>query len=202
MKHQAKIRVRISVATVCFYVALLIFEPSAYTFLPLLAAALHEGGHLCVMLLVKRRVDAIRIYPFGVDIHAENGNTGYYDDLAVALAGVAVNLLAFLFCLPHLSHSKVALFAGANLLLFFVNLFPIQLLDGGEALYILLLLHFAPDTAQRHMRRISFCAVVILWIVATYFFLCSGYNFSLFAMAVYLFACMFLRPCSSQDYRG
>lgn len=194
MKKSILPRVQISFATGCFYLALIVFEPTWYTFLPLLAAALHEGGHLVCMLFCRRRVDLVRIYPFGIDICSDASQSSYRTDLCIALAGAVTNLLFLAVALLHSTAGGWGIFAASNLLLAVVNLFPVRFLDGGEAVHTVLLMHMEPDRAEKVQSRISFVAVLLLWLAATYLLLLTGYNFSLFAMAVYLFAVTFLSP--------
>lgn len=182
----------LSLPTIAFFLSLLVFEPSYYTVLPLIAAALHECGHLMMMLACRRRVRHITILPFGLDIACAPALSSYRSDLAVALGGVLANVLAVLFCLPHLAAPRAAVFCTANLLLAVTNLLPVASLDGGAALRVLLSLFLSPARADKIARGASFCGVLFLWLVACDILLVTGYHFSLFAMAVFLFASLFL----------
>jgi Zn-dependent protease len=186
-----KIPIRMSLPSLCFFLFLLWLEPSSYSALPLLAALWHECGHLIALLLTHRRLTCVRIYPFGVDIRTQ-GVGSYGDDLFVSAAGAMANLLACAFCAPHLEYLGVQVFFISNLTLALCNLCPVDTLDGGAILYALLCRKYLPDRAERILRRVSFFALIFLWVLATYLLFFSGAHFSFFVMILYLFACLFL----------
>ena len=79
-------------------------------------------------------------------------------------------------------------FAYACLVLGILNALPILSLDGGEVLFSFLSSFSEHRTAVRISRAVSFFTLVCMWTLAAYIFLFSGYNYSLFIMAVWLFA--------------
>lgn len=192
-------QLKISIPTLLFFASYLLFDRSMYTLLPLLAALTHELGHFVVILLCRRRIEAIRFYPFGIDIQCAPTVSSYAADLAVCLAGVLFNLLAILLCLPHSEHPLAMVFLSANALLLAVNLLPIDSLDGGSAIAAALSLRLPPERVYAITRVLSFCGILLLWLVACDLLLLTGYNFSLFCMAVYLFFSLFLPARKSKD---
>lgn len=192
-------QLKISFPTLLFFASYLLFDRSMYTLLPLLAALTHELGHFVVILLCRRQIEVIRFYPFGIDIRCAPTVSSYGTDLAVCLAGVLANLLAILFCLPHLAHPLAEVFLSANAVLLAVNLLPIDTLDGGCAVSAALSLWLPPERVYSILRRLSFCGILLLWLIACDLLLLTGYNFSLFCMAVYLFFSLFLPPRKSKD---
>ncbi len=98
----------------------------------LLAAVCHEGGHLAVGRLRGRRLKCLELTAAGARMEFMGERMlGYGEEMAVALAGPAVNLL-----LGWGSAAAGAyLFAAANFALAGVNLLPILPLDGGRTVW-------------------------------------------------------------------
>jgi len=187
----ARCPVRIPLPSLFFFCVLLWLEPSSYTVLPLLAALLHEAGHLCAMLLTHRKIACITLYPFGADIRAQ-GMGSYAQDLLISAAGILANLIGCLFCAPHLEYMGAQCFFFSNLLLAILNLLPVETLDGAAILSAILLRFFDWERVQGWLRRISFVSLILLWLVATYLLFFTASSFSFFTMTLYLFACLFL----------
>ena len=128
---------------------------------PLLVAALcHELGHLLALHWFGVPVREVVVLPLGALLVApEQERLSYGRELGAVLAGPAANLLlSVLFA--RLSADYV--FAGANFLLGLYNLLPIQGLDGGWALYLLIAWLTEPFTAQRWSRLASWTALAVL----------------------------------------
>ena len=104
----------------------------------LLAAALHECGHLL----------ALRLSAFGAVLHARGAQRlSYGRELVVTLAGCGMNLvcgvLTAWFSL-HYVWVEGFVFAGAHILLCAFNLLPIPPLDGSHALNLAVSALFGP----------------------------------------------------------
>ena len=111
--------------------------------LGLLAALLHEMGHLAAMVGVGMPPREIRLNPFGVDlVKQETTGRSYGKEVLVSLAGPLANGLACFFCLlgRRLGWWEGDGWLMANAALGLMNLLPIEALDGGQALFSLLLL--------------------------------------------------------------
>ncbi len=186
-----RIPIRVPLVSLCFFCFLLWLEPSSYTLIPLCAALLHECGHLVAMLWAKQKVECITLYPFGVDIRC-HGATTWGQDLLVNGAGVLCNLLACAFCMPHLEYGAIQFFFASNLLLALLNLLPVQTLDGYAILSCLFAKFGWGARGRSILSRLSFCALLLLWIIATYLLFFTAGSFSFFSMTLYLFACLFL----------
>ena len=104
---------------------LLCIDPAELSLLFLLAAALHELGHLLCMRILRIPVFRLRIGLTGAVLSTGPMDRG--QEWKVAAAGPLVNLLCGLFAL----HSG---FAQVNLLLACFNLLPVWPLDGGRIL--------------------------------------------------------------------
>ena len=109
----------------------------------LLAAALHECGHLLAL-----PIEGVRLSAFGAVLHARGAQRlSYGRELVVTLAGCGMNLvcgvLTAWFSL-HYVRVEGFVFAGAHILLCAFNLLPIPPLDGSHALNLAVSALFGP----------------------------------------------------------
>lgn len=144
----------------------LIVSPPMVVAAVLIAAGLHEAGHLAALRHYGVPVRAIRLTAFGAEIDAPRlARLSYGRELAVVLAGPAVNLLCGgLLALAGLwfSWECAFLFSGAHLALAAFNLLPVLPLDGGRALYLLAAYFFAPAAGERFCAALSLgCALAL-----------------------------------------
>ena len=186
-------RLTASVPSLLFWVAVALFDRSMQTAAALLAALLHELGHIAVILLCGMRITGITVLPYGLEMTTDRPPCSFYEDIAINAAGCAVNLLSFPifygFGAVNLGDwgGFLYLVAFASLALGILNAFPIISLDGGCVLEAVLSLFLSSHTAYRVVKVVGFVFLLILWVLATYVFMFSGYNYSLFAMVVWLF---------------
>ena len=113
----------------------------------LLAAALHELGHLLVAKFLGMKVRRLTLSCAGAELVLDT-HSSYAEDVILCLTGPAINLLLALW-------SNYPFFTGANLLLGIFNLFPIRGLDGGNALYAFLAWALGPVLGERITKRVS-----------------------------------------------
>ena len=110
------------------------------------AATLHELGHCAVLYYLEVPIRRFDLGACGAVLEPEQTvSLSYGEELAVILAGPAVNFLCSL--LSALLHLPV--FSGANLLLCLFNLLPLRPLDGGRALELLVSWLFGPAAGEQ-----------------------------------------------------
>ena len=133
----------------------------------LLAALLHELGHVIVLQMAGAKIRGIRVGLLGavLDVSAEGISYGW--ELAAALAGPAVNF--FLVIVGALWRGS-SVWIGLNLVLCVFNLLPIALLDGGRALRLLVSWRWGPELGERFAGRISgvmalLAALFLFWLM-------------------------------------
>ena len=158
--------------------AAFLIAPPGVTAAVLLAAAMHECGHLALLALFRVPVEGMRLGGFGAVIYAPGARRlSYGRELAVTLAGAGVNLLA---APPIAALSARAgwewgyLFAGAHTVLGVYNLLPIPPLDGGRALYLLLAWRWGPDAGERVASLAGVSAAATLTVLGAYLTLTFG----------------------------
>lgn len=191
-------RLIISLPSLIFWLAVAAFDRSLQTAAALIAALLHEGGHAAVIGLCGIRITGVTVLPYGLEMTTDRPPYSFYEEIAVNAAGCAVNLLTcpLFHLIGNAAHGDLGYFfhllSASSLTLGILNAFPIVSLDGGCVLDSALSIFLSSDTAYRTVRAVSFVFLILLWILATYVFMFSGYNYSLFAMCVWLFARIFI----------
>lgn len=152
--------------------AAVLVSPPTVLLAVLLAATVHEWGHLTALRYFGVPVRRLRLTAFGAELDAPAlARLSYLRELAVTLAGVAVNLLCAVLLATLGARTGFALptlFAGAQLLLAAFNLLPILPLDGARALYLLTAYLFAPHAAERVTAALSLTLALALAAAGVY----------------------------------
>ena len=120
----------------CLWV-LLYFDYSGLARVGILAALLHETGHVAVWLVLTRKPPVLRLSPGGIGLDVQGQQFTKGQALVLAGAGSFVNLIL---CVVTLGVMQLQasywgyFFAGANLLMGLFNLLPFGSLDGHRIL--------------------------------------------------------------------
>ena len=179
-------RVRVSANTLLLIAFLAIFDRGFTLLVPLLAALLHELGHIAVMLCCNIGIRRINLSLFGAEISgADIGSAGRAAQIAVYAAGAAANLVCGLVA----ECFGFGFFADCSYALAAVNLLPIETLDGGCIVAAML-----SDCKYGHIiiRLFSGLSLFLLWLASSYLLLLYGGNLSLLMLIVYLFVTIYL----------
>ena len=144
----------------------------------LLAAALHECGHLLLLRRYHVRVNGLRLSALGAVLYAQDAQKlSYGRELLVTLAGPAANLFCALVAAILALHTQrefFYVFAGANVILCAYNLLPVLPLDGGRALYLVTAYFFGPMIGDAVTAVVgTVCALSIL-VLGIYLSVVSG----------------------------
>ncbi len=177
-------KIRVSLLSLIL-IPMVICDPSGRILATVIAALLHEAGHIAVMMFLKIGISDVCITPYGLEIGTKRSYRSFGEEIAVNCAGCIVNFITF-FAFSRFT-GYIEAIASASLLLGILNAFPVLNLDGGETLFAVFSSFCSHRTAVRLSRYISFITLVLLWIIAVYIFLFSGYNYTLFIMTVWLF---------------
>lgn len=186
-------QISVSFYFIALLAAILIYDPGGVAFAGILAAALHEAGHLAVMWMFRVKPLYIRFTPFGIDmVKSDCAVHSYWHDVLISLAGPGVNIAVALL-MHFFSIQTDNPFLSTNIALALFNLLPIEPLDGGQALYSVLCTKFSTEQSAGAVSILSFLTLMPL---AAYSFLIlfrSPWNFTLLLTCGYLMVLLVLK---------
>ena len=181
------LRISVGYTLAAALTAVLLFDRTGRIACCICAAALHESGHLLMLLCFHARVRGISLRLFDVCIEAETPDT-FAGEVCVTLGGPVMNLLTAAVSAPF-----DLTFCCANLALGAFNLLPVISLDGGRLLWLLLTRRLSERRVRRVMKILTFLIALPLMTAGIYVLLRSGYNYSLLIVSLYLLAVLFLK---------
>ena len=167
--------------------AMLAFDRTGYALPLIFAVVMHEGGHLLVMWILDCPPKRVRLVPAAVEITAAFG-CSRKKEIAVALAGPAVNLVLFFtlwFNFLAYKNDPVLVCALINLLIFAFNMLPVTGLDGGTVLFTLIS-RKNTEKAGLVMRIINLSLAAVFIVTAVCLCFKGRFNISLFITGLYL----------------
>lgn len=184
---RVKTKITFPTLSVCSLALWLAVEPDGATLLTMLAALLHEAGHLLTARLLGVGVSEITLLPLGADIKFSRLTT-YREDILTGISGAAANILSALLLLPLGAHPAVRYFICSNLALAAINLLPVDTLDGGTVLRGILSARMPEKTASAVMIALSAASLSVLWLCSVYLMLrsCTGIELWAICMSVML----------------
>ena len=157
----------------------------------LLAAAIHECGHLTVAQWLHIPIHSLHISILGARLQLSDPLISYRREWFLCAAGPLFSglgaVIAFLLA-PLLPNSALAeRFAGVSLALGLINLLPIGWLDGGRMFRMCCYQFFPPNAVRALVRIVSFLFFLIIWMTSIYLLLRVGSSLSLFIFSFSLF---------------
>ena len=191
MKSIRKIKVKISFFAAIMLLALVISH-SYISLAAIIAAALHELGHIIAGRLCNAPLSELKLGIFGASLSTEISS--YKDEIKVALAGPTVNFICAACMLPFASRlgDLGQMFLASSLFLGLLNLLPISDFDGGRALFCLIAMKGSLYCAQGALKVSTFVFVFALWSLSVYLILRLGASLSLFVFSASLFCKIFI----------
>lgn len=184
----ARTRFEISYTLLCL-VAICIILGVFKSFLWCAAAiAIHELGHLAVMIHYGYFPKRIKISLFSIDIiDSERQRRSVQKNLLIIFFGPFFNFICFLACyLLYLRGINCVLpFAAANASVGLFNLLPVMSLDGGQIAYLLLTRRMTHESAEKAVDALTFAFIFPLAAMGFWLMLESK-NVSLLFVSVYL----------------
>lgn len=137
-----------------------------------LTALLHECGHIFCARRMGFECRGVKLMPYGASALCDIDGISVQDELRLALAGPAVNLLICVgtaglwwFIPDTYAYTDTVFYASAGMLL--INLLPAYPLDGGRAVSCILKKFLKPKTSDLVLKIL--CALVTGGLVALYF---------------------------------
>ena len=165
-------------------------------FLPMvIAAAIHEMGHLLFMWIFGCQPKEINLVPGSVQIVSSYCSTNSKNNL-IYLSGPLFNLMVFVTLYINylfFFDNSFLNFAFVNLLLGVFNLLPVKGLDGGNVLYNALFIKCGIKKADSVMNVITITVAVVLIFVAVTLSLYGKTNISAYILSVYLILSVILK---------
>ena len=193
MKKRQKMELGISFFSLLMLLSLILTR-SYLSLVALVAAALHECGHILAAKLCRIPLVQMKLGIFGATLQTDRSLCSYGKEIILAAAGPLTNLLCFALCRAADAKSEAAeLFALASLVLAILNLLPIRELDGGRIVYCALASTFSPSLASRVVSAFSFGIIFSLWALSVYLILRLGASLSLFIFSCFLFCKIFIK---------
>jgi len=125
---------------------------SAFGFMT--AAAIHELGHMVMMLAVGERVDEIGFYLGRIEIkQKENSDITARKMMLIYLGGIVFNIISAIFAYS----AGLTEFFSANIALAVFNMMPSNTFDGARCCELLMEMNRVPhDIAARRCKRVSY----------------------------------------------
>lgn len=153
----------------------------------LLAAAMHESGHIAAAHLIGAQITDISVGPLGVRMRYSDFGIGCFASCMICAAGGLVGILSAAVVLATpLSHIDAAMhFALLSACLAAVNLLPIRTLDGGAVLYLVLERRLLPHRAAAIADAISVAASAAFFVVSVYICFTRSSDISLLLISGY-----------------
>ena len=171
----------------------LIISRSYLSLCALLAAALHELGHIAVAKLRSIPLSELRLGIFGASLTTDIPFCSYKNEIFLASAGPLANIASFLlaFTIRSFLGELGEFFLVSSLFLAILNLLPIDDLDGGRILKCVLLYNTSPKVSYTVCKALSFSTVFCLWVLSVYLLLRLAASLSLFIFSLALFCKIF-----------
>lgn len=171
---------------------MLLFDRSGIAVMSLLAATLHEVGHLVAARFMHIPISAMRFDLLGARIDVKGRILSYGEEWLLCMAGPLSSLVFSLIGSFFWSHTKLAIaFSCASLLLGFLNLLPIQTFDGGRMLECALLSFTTPQKTGSILRGCTFLFLWLLWAFSAYLMIKIADGITLFFFTLTLLARFF-----------
>lgn len=189
-KHLLKIKLSFSGAIM---ILALFLTHSYVSIAALLAAALHELGHIIAAKLCNIPLGELKLGIFGAALTSKVMLCSYKKEILLCLAGPLINILLSLILMPlNNTNEFITFFINTSLFLGILNLLPIYEFDGGRILFCILSYKLTPQGSTTILRVISFILIFALWSLSIYLMLRLSSSVSLFIFSLSLFSKIFL----------
>lgn len=186
-------KINITFMFVATFAAVLIIDKTNTAVFAMLAAFIHECGHIIAMIITGAAPDRIIFMPVGIKIESKKrAALSYWKEAFILASGPVVNLITFMILYLNASDVRGAYIAVIMLVMGIFNLLPVKILDGGQLLYVFINQMMSEYTAQKIINVISLIMLVLFFAGGIILVLNSNRNFSLLILCVYLFLSVIL----------
>ena len=184
---------RVGAIPAALIAAEILLEPMDIALPFILAAAIHEFGHLAAAMVLGIRLRSLEIGPLGATIRVCEGLISYKKEWLLCFSGPLFNLVSaamVAFLIPQNEFSR--LFCPISMIIALLNLLPLRGFDGGRMLGAAVGYVAGPRVAARALSYLSLITVIGLWIFSVYLLLRFGASLSLFVFTVTVFYRIFI----------
>lgn len=192
-----KLNIELSFPLVAIMTAVIIFDTTMSVVICFIAIIMHETGHLAALSFYGAFPKKIKLTLFDIAIvDSEKYTRNSRQELVVVLAGVTVNFVFAVVSYIVFRCTNMVFFgnmAVAHATLGVFNILPVDSLDGGQALFIILTKHFSIYKSMIILDIISFIVLVPVACTGFIVLLRSKYNFTLLLTALYLITVILLK---------
>ncbi len=183
--------ITVSFLFLCFITSLMLFDNSGIIKWGVFAAFIHEAGHIVAMLYKNIKPEGIRLGLFDISIinNKKFNYINFKDEVIILISGSLANLVVLIICCfigLAVDNDICLILMQENLFLGLMNLLPIESLDGGDLLYIIISEKLNVVVAKRVLHLISFIILIPLMSIGFLILFKSKYNFSLLLVSFYL----------------
>lgn len=199
-KRNGGLRVEIEPAAAVVLTAWLLTDRSWLCIAALLAAGVHELGHLCAARLLRIPVRKLRLHLLGAGLSLGGAPLSYGAEFLLCAAGPLSSLLLSALLSPLWGYAVCRQLSCASLLLGLFNLLPVRAFDGGRMLSAALSVVCTPEVTDRILSVISGLCLLLLWATAVYFLLRAGDGLSLWCFSMSLLS-RFFTSLKREDFR-
>ena len=180
-----------------FVVLALVCTVNKFTFLALIAATIHEIGHLCAAKLFNIRICELNFGLLGARLKTSSALYSYSDEILLCLFGPLFNFLSATFVYIFSRNTgcygeNVEFFIISSFILGSLNLLPIRTFDGGRILEAVLSCFLPIQKAYFIINFLSFVIIFFLWCISVYFLLIYTSSLGLFIFSLSLFSSLFV----------
>lgn len=156
--------------------------------LSVLFSSLHEAGHIVALCCFGHIPEKIILGVSGIRIDKKHIILSYKEECITALAGPSVNI----FCAVMLIlYGRTGISVFINFGLFFVNILPLKMLDGGRFLLNLLLTFADEETSEKIMNFTELLTLVCLIIILAVSAAEKSLNISYILFVIFLVVSVF-----------
>jgi Zn-dependent protease len=175
-------------AAVILLIGLLLTDRTLLCLAVILAAAVHECGHLLAARWLRLPIRVMRLDLLGARLELAGGLLSFSEEWLLCAAGPLFSLLLSVALSPLWKFSELAvLISCASLLLGILNLLPIRAFDGGRMLDAFLSYRFGAAVSEHALRLTSLLSLFLIWCGAVYLLLRVGDGLSLLSFSMSLF---------------
>ncbi len=194
-------KITLSYPLVAGLTLVLVLDHTGMAFCCVLSAICHELGHIIAIKYYKAPIKAIKLSAFDINIQdLQKCKRPFKAEIIITLSGIFVNIVLFLLAIIVYNSSNLYImkyFAMSNLSLGIFNALPVETLDGGNALQLILQRNFSDKAVYVITLTASLLCVIPLGIVGFLVLLRSPYNFTILGSALYLISAIVSRIINS-----